>query len=247
MKRACVFLLAIVFFWTGKADAQTTARVGEVFLSINGGYQSGSDSVTGAQAFALYDEAGQVTTGYRRAPRGLADLSAGIRVWRGLSFGAGVSWTASNQASEIVATVPHPLFFDQARTARLTTSLKHSEVGVHVQASWALPLTEDIEMAVSVGPSVFRIKQDIVTGVQVAEVGAPFDQVRVVSATTETQSKTAAGVNVGLDFIYMLTPRLGGGLLIRYVSVSADMGDPGAPVSIEAGGVQAALGLRLRF
>ena len=101
-------------------------------------------------------------------------------------------------------------------------------------------------MAIAIGPSFTRVRQDLVVDSQ------EFGQNIVSAANANTtippivvnQSGTAKGINVGLDGQYMFTRMLGAGIFIRYNGGSVDLADASA---VDAGGFQLGIGGRFRF
>jgi hypothetical protein len=110
-----------------------------------------------------------------------------------------------------------------------------------------IPLSEEIEVAVLVGPSFYNIKQDFVDTVSVVET-PPYSSVSIGSVQQVEQSKSAVAFTAGLDGTYRLTPQFGIGAFFRYSGASADMPlTGGTTVTVEAGGIQIGGGLRYRF
>ena len=93
-------------------------------------------------------------------------------------------------------------------------------------------------MAFFAGPTFTNVHQDLVTGIVV-----PAGTQSAV-ATVESQSGTAAGVNIGFDASYLFTKYDGVGGFLRYNGGSVDL--PAAS-DVKAGGFQMGIGARLRF
>jgi len=249
MTRSLGFVLAALVLVAGHAEAQSTAEQARVFVTVNGGYQSGQQSFSGTQTPEFYGEDGRVESDYRiRRAGALFDARVSAKVWRRLEVGGGFSLASSNQSATVNASIPHPLFYAQPRTASTTASgLEHSEKALHVQVIWRVPVSERIDVAVSAGPSVFFVTQDIITSVQIGEVGPPYDQVQIGSVVTTSRQRRAVGANAGVDVGIMFWRQVGGGVFVRYAGASARMDLGSDSVSIKAGGFQAGGGLRLRF
>jgi hypothetical protein len=109
-----------------------------------------------------------------------------------------------------------------------------------------IPVTNRIEVSLSAGPSIFRVQQEVATGVATSEV-SPFDQVTITSFSTSDRSKTAVGANGGVDITYVMTRRLGGTFFARYSGAAVNLSPGSNSVPMRAGGFQAGLGLRVRF
>ena len=169
---------------------------------------------------------------------------------------------AQQDDAAVNARLPHPLFFNRDREVSATaSSLRREEIAVHLQAVWMSPISSRFEIAVSGGPTVFIVDQDLVTSVSHIET-FPFDTVNLpadvtgatLDATTaKRQSLSRVGFNVGADLTYFLFEGTGGtkfgvGTLVRFSRASTDFvsGDEDI-VSVDAGGFQVAGGVRLRF
>jgi len=53
-------------------------------------------------------------------------------------------------------------------------------------------------------------------------------------------------VNAGIDITYLVTEQLGGGLFVRWAGGSVDIPATGGTQSIDVGGMQVGIGLRVR-
>jgi opacity protein-like surface antigen len=109
-------------------------------------------------------------------------------------------------------------------------------------------MTEDIDVALLIGPSFYGVKQDFIQTVEAREGAPPFNTVSIGSVTRVEQSERAVAFTAGIDAQYRVTPRYGVGVFFRYSGASVDM--PlvgGGTVTVDAGGVQLGGGLRVRF
>ena len=118
---------------------------------------------------------------------------------------------------------------------------------MHVQASWTVTVNEAIEVAVFGGPTFFSITQDLVTDVQFTQT-YPFDTATYTGATTDRQSESKVGFNVGADVSFFFSGHVGVGWLARFSRATIDVPtQDGGAVAVESGGFQTGGGLRLRF
>jgi hypothetical protein len=253
MRRAVVLLGAIVagFLGAPAAEAQTSflerAWEDSGFVSINYGYQVGDRSFADSFSEALYDEVATYEVDHRSGGGGVFDVSGGVRVWRNLAAGLGVTRFSINGGAAVTGSVPHPLFFNQPRNGLLNSSdLEHTQTAVHLQAVWVMPVTDRIDISVSGGPSFFMVDQGIITSVTVDEVSAPFEVVDLINPTIDAVSENAVGGNVGVDITYMVTERYGGGIFARWTGASVDIAFGGGS-SLDVGGAQFGIGMRARF
>jgi len=216
--------------WTDKAYAT---------LSVGG--QAGSHTLTTQTNFDLYDETGTLTTSQKAGGGAFVDIGGGYKVWSNLVVALTFSHAGSSSDVGISAQVPDPVAFDHLRPAPATLSdAKHSENVVHFNAVWMVPVTDKIEVGVLAGPSVFKIKQGLASGVTVTE---PTPTVNTVDSTSV--KKTVGGFDIGVDVTYLLTKKIGAGLLARYSGGSVNL--PGATKSLTVGGFQFGVGARYRF
>lgn len=240
-------LSMILVFGTARLDAQIINWTDRVFANLNGGYQTGSHNFDSAKSFPLYGETATFKVGYEIGNGALLDLSGGARVWR--NFGAGIGFSRFQKSENITveASLPHPVFFDRPRNvSALASDLEHTESVVHLFGLWMLPVGAKMDVSFFGGPSIFRVRQDLVTDVQIPRPEtAPFTG--AVAPIVETARETTVGVNVGADFSYMVTPSVGGGVVVRYSATSADLPASALGVNTDVGGFQLGAGLRVRF
>ncbi len=231
--------------------APVTAQT--LFFNANGGYQPTTTDFTDTVDFTLFAEDGDFTTVYQVAAAPLFDVSGGVMLGRHAAVGVGISRFRPQDDAAVTARLPHPLFFDQDRIVSGTaSSLAREEIALDVQAILILPLTRHFDLSLFGGPTLFSVKQDLVTSVSNTET-FPFDATTFDTATAERQSESGIGFNVGVDFTYFLQAagsgaRVGVGALVRFSRASIDFAsENGDTITVDAGGVQIAGGLRLRF
>lgn len=253
MKKLSLFVASSLLLTVAGAEAQMRAWEDRGFIYVNGGYQSGTQTLSDSGTFSLYSEQGRFDVDYDvDRSGGVFDVGVGIRVWRNLAVGFGFSRTSSEQVGNVTAVVPHPVFLNRARTTSdEVAGLDRSEVGVHLQAVWMLPVTDRIEVALSAGPSFFTVSQDFVSRVTFPDernrTPAQLATVEIASAPTTEASESATGVNVGADITYLFTDQIGAGFFLRYAGGSADVALSAGTVSLDIGGFQVGGGIRLRF
>jgi opacity protein-like surface antigen len=266
----CASSCALLFMTIAAASgAQTTSAPDDanatkstagrpVYVHVNVGVQATSRDLVAPGAFELYEEAAVFETRGETGDGVLFDLGGNILVWRDLAAGdlyAGVSYSivTGDTGGPLTGNVPDVLRTDAHRPiSGLTSGLGHTEHAVHLQAIWRHPINNKIDVAVSAGPTIFSVSQELVSGFAVND-GAP----PTVGALTLTDaSATSVGFNVGVDASYRLTPRLFAGGFVRYAGGSVDLttpggnlGAPGAPeeFSLDVGGLQVGVGIRVRF
>ena len=219
---------------------------GRVRLGVNAGAQLGSDEL--AQSFVIDKNAEAaaigVTTGKSAFP--VYDASLTVRLAQSLGVSVALSYLSGRASGDVTADLPHPFYFDQARTVTGTTSLERSEFVTHtnlaVLAAWSR-----VELILSGGASFFAVDQDVVSDVAYDEE-YPYDSATFSSATVSRVSESKVGYNVTADVAWKLGRRWGVGGMIRFSRARIPLAVSGVDLgTLDAGGVQAAGGLRFAF
>jgi hypothetical protein len=227
------------------ASAQWSDRVR---VSINAGAQLSSTTFTSTTSFPLYLETSTITTSYT-VPKGkLFDGGFLYRVRGGFGVGAALSSYGGERDAAISGSFPHPFFFNSPRSLTATVAnLERSELAAHIQAAYVIASSR-FDVAISGGPSIFRVSQDLVSNVVLAET-YPYDTVAFTSATVVKGERTSVGFNVGADVGYKLSRNFGVGGLVRFsrATPSLPLAGSASDVSVDAGGLQIGGGVRLYF
>jgi hypothetical protein len=248
MTQGLLWAGALVLASGAGAAAQGTPPPARGFVGVGVGGQLAARTVPESGTFTLYDEPGSFT-GTRPIDKGaFVDIGGGVRVVGKLSVG--VAYTRLVGSADVPFTVvaPHPLFFNQPRTATLTvTGLGHTESAVHLQGIYQVFATGRYAASVFLGPSIVHVSQDAVPAITVTETGAPYTAV-TLTATFASASKTAVGGHIGADFTYRVARGVGVGAFVRYTGATVRLPGPdGATQSVRAGGPQVGVGLRYSF
>jgi hypothetical protein len=166
------------------------------------------------------------------------EIAGGARLYRSFAVAVAFSSFSRSGASVVTASIPDPVFFGQPTTvAAQAAGLNHAERAVHIEAVYFVPVTRRFDVALSAGPSFFHLSQEI------SSVSVPGATQSIV-ATSETQSGTSIGANVGADGTFMFTRQLGIGLFVRYAAATVDL--PAAS-GVKVGGFRTGLGFHVRF
>jgi hypothetical protein len=228
------------------AVADRSAGRTRYLLSANGGFQIGSRDFATATTFEVYAEPAALESSGEIKNGPAFDFGLAYMINDEFAVGAAFSFFTSEDDVDVIAHVPHPIITDQIRTATYTaTGLNNNQPALHFQAIWMVPFTTDLDFAVSAGPSLVFTSLDVVTGANLLPEDSPFTSPTIDSVTVSEESKTAFGINLGVDAIYRLAPRYGLGVTARYVWASADI--EGLTDSLTVGGLQLLGGLRVRF
>jgi len=209
------------------------------FVNLNASSQPQTHSFGTTTSFSAFNETGQAKSTQNVGRGFVFDVTGGYQMREHLAVGVGV-WSANaNSAIAWSAAIPDPLFFNRpVSKTGLVSDLKQTTVGVNIQAIWTVPVSERMDVALSAGPTIVHVSQD---------VGALSVSVNSQSATLAVakQSATSAkGGNAGVDVTYRVTDRYGVGVFARYAGAEADL--PSIS-SVRVGGLQVGGGIRLKF
>jgi hypothetical protein len=213
------------------------------FVGASIGAQGGGNDVTVNLSRPVYGEQMLIDATHDVGGGLLWDVAGGYKVWRNLV--AGIAYSQFSTEGDVTAnvTVPHPLFTDAPRAGTTTASgAERSERAVHFVASWMIPVTDKIDVALSGGPSIFFVAQDLVRDVPFTE-RSPVGEVDLGAPVISRSSETGAGFNVGAELTYLVRPRWGAAAFLRYTGASVSTGE----ADLDAGGVHFGVGLRYRF
>ena len=236
----------------GPALAQEgPVRTGTV--SINLGVQTAS-AFSATVPFTVNVEQGTLTADYEGGQLPGVDASIGMRVWKNLAIGGGVSafrggsFSGKGITSRVSARIPHPIHYDRLRDVSGSgEGLAKTEIGLHLQAMWITSIRERLLVTVFAGPTAFAVERDIIIGVEAQET-YPYDSAEFKEVSSQRVSDSAVGFNVGLDLGFYFSQHVGVGGLLRFSRGTVHLDVPeGEALSVETGGVQSTAGLRIRF
>jgi hypothetical protein len=174
--------------------------------------------------------------------------AGGVRVWQNFGIGGAYTQRQADETAPLQALIPHPVLFNQPRTAFKDAVFERSERAFHGSVLMMFPVTPKLDIAVSGGPSLIYLKQDLVQGIEVAETGAPFTTVGIGNVAVVTREIRSLGINGAVDVTWFLTPSIGVGAIARYVQATASTRlIDGTAIDLDAGGFQIGIGARVRF
>jgi hypothetical protein len=253
----CVIRIAVCLFVLASARnaaAQlTTPWTDRGYFNFNGGFESVSGELNDTATGPVYGETASLAVSQAVDSGSFYDFSGGARIWRNFSVGIGFHEGGTHSEAAITGSIPHPLFFNQPRPLSATAAdLSRSERAVHVQFGYMIPINDKLFVHAMLGPSFFKLRQDVVSGVTVTESGN-FSTVTGNPVVTERQD-TPTGFNIGADISYILYQKnsfkVGGGMFLRYAGASATiqmLDASSARLDSDVGGLQVGFGVRTRF
>jgi hypothetical protein len=225
------------------AGAQTGGWVG-----FNGATQATATTFTDNVGFIEFHEDADFDADYAVGTGAVFDGGAGVRLANGIGFGVAVSRFERLDPVSLDARIPHPFFFDRPRSlAGSEPDLTRLETAVHVEVRWFQSVSDTVELAVFGGPTLFNVRQDLVSAIGY-DHAYPYDEASLASATTAAASASTIGFHAGADVGFFFSETVGLGALIRYSGGSVDLpGEGEGTVAIDTGGFHVGGGLRLRF
>ena len=233
---------------TAPPAATRAAQPFSGYLSLNAGAQVAREAFEPTRSFPLYREQARVETRYDTPAALVFDLGGGVRVWQQLGIGAAVTRFQEERAAIVEGALPHPIFLSQNRDLNdAVPDLTRIETAVHIHVAWLVPADDRVTVAVFGGPSLIRLEQDVITGLNLAE-SYPYDDVELESATQARREETALGFHAGADVMYRITKQVGVGAIARYSRSTATIAtDDDEQADVTAGGLQLTAGLRWFF
>jgi hypothetical protein len=182
--------------------------------------------------------------------RPVFDAAVAVRLFRRIYGGMAVSVLNDVGTGTITAQVPHPLQFNQPRTAKGEVgNVVRRDIGEHFQVLWLAPSwRRRLEVGVFGGPSIFISEQTYVTklALGLGYETYPFDTFEFAGATTDTFKGSIIGYNAGMDVTWRFAKQVGAGMLIRYSDAKQNFTPAGgAPFKVRAGGLHVAGGVRI--
>ncbi len=217
-------------------------------VHVNFGGQAGSDDFTQRFTPVIYLETATIDVAQSFGSGPLFDIGGSYMVQGDFWVGVSYSHTSGDGDAAIVGQIPDPLVSDAFRSASATaSSLDHSENAVHLSLLYRFAVSPKLDVTVGIGPTFFSVNQElpVVTTADVSESASG----PIITPRASKGSDSAVGVNLSADATYMVTDRIGAGVLLRFARSTAEISVEEAPesVDVQAGGFQIAGGLRVRF
>lgn len=245
MSRRLLSVGAVVFLAAVPAAAQP--REPRFSAWVGGGAQAAMPQLGDRFTFVMHAEDAPVDADYGAQAAPLVDGGFAVRLFRDVGVGVAVTRFSGDSRAAIVAQIPYPFAFNQFREVTGTSSaLDHTELAYHAQLQYSRDLARRIRLVLSAGPTFFEVRRHLVTDVQVDEA-YPFDTASFRSATARAAKGTGIGVHAGVDVVYLVGRHAGLGAMVRYARGTADLDGGSRSVTVDAGGVQSGVGLRLYF
>lgn len=237
------------------ADVEAQARVQSApatrgFISANAIFQATASSVTERFEFQEFVETGSIETEFEAKPSIGLDGSAGVRVWRNLGIGAGITTYAPGSRNDgggtVTARIPHPLEFKKHREVAGEAGLRRKETAIHGSLLYFVPVRPSLQAVIGAGPTFFQAEQSFVSDVRY-DHGYPFDTATFRGVDVDNESASGVGFNASLDIAWRFSRSFGAGAVVRYTHGKLPFTPAERSLNVDVGGVQAGLGLRVIF
>lgn len=237
-KRTTIVVALAVLHLATAAEAQSAKpEPPDFYVGATVGAQPQRRIVTAATTSAIFGQTATFTADHWVGNGPFFDVTAGYRWSENLTLGIALSTFDSEGTANGTASIPDKIVFGKISSVPIEARhMKRGERAAHLQEVWFRPVSRKIDVAITAGPSLFYVTQEFVSG-SLAANG------QTVAYGARSESGLAFGFNAGADTTYLLTPRYGVGLLLRYTWAKASLD----AADVTAGGFQGGLGLRLRF
>jgi hypothetical protein len=227
---------ALTFATALTAHAQAPQTETRKFVNVNGGGQLQSRSFSGASTFELFNENGTVATNQTIGSGFVFDVTGGYRRWTNTAVAVGLAVFRGSGEAAALAAVPNPLFFGVPTLKAFTADdLSQTNVAINFQIVWTRALTNRLDLALSGGPSIIRVSQEL-PSVTLDEAANP--------TTVSESATTGKAGSAGVDLSYRVNDRYSIGGFVRYLGGQVDLD---AIENLTVGGAQAGGGIRIRF
>jgi len=217
-----------------------------IVAGFNRGYTVPWEHSRSGFDFTVYNQSGRTDTDYTVA-HGLNAYDYGVagRIWGPLALGINYSVVTATSSGLIESRIPHPVSTAAPRNLQANvTDLNRTEHTLHIEIR-ATKGGRRFEGAFFAGPSLFKVRQDIVSNVVFRDFAGA---VTFLSADTkEVLKESVLGLHVGADVSAMIVPVIGFGAFVRYSVGEGDFADGRDTGLLKVGGFQTGGGLRIRF
>jgi hypothetical protein len=241
-----IALTGVGLLWTAPASAQSW-DVDRLRVQINGAFDVTALSYGQSSGFTEYLETGSLRTDYDADGAVGFDVGLQVRLFGPLGLMASYSAVERDATGSFAFEVPHPLYFDQPRSASGDlSSLAYSEKVVHLGVGYAGGSSK-LDVALFGGVSLFTVETELLDEVNYSQ-SYPFDSIAVTGTPRSTQKQSPTGFHVGGRIDYRFSRVVGLGVQARFSRATVELIAPDdSTTDLDAGGFQVAAGLRLYF
>ena len=230
-----------------------------VTVGFSGGIQFVKDALKNEVDFELWQETGTFEASYNITKDSAFDGSFAFLLYKRMGLGFNVSHFSKTIAATIDADVPHPFFFSFPRKATgAVNNILRRESAIHIQSQYWHTIGDKFLMRGFIGPTIFSVRQDLVSTIQTKERGYDYSAVDIIGHNTLASGGTELGFNIGFDMSYFVFDHIALAGILRYSRGTSSVEDQatlrhlsrfsgqGQP-PLELGGTHLAAGLRFGF
>ena len=223
-----------------------SAGAGEARLFLNGIYNVSSLTYSDSRTFTEFIEEGTLETEYEAKSAFGFEGGLQYNFIKHLGLAASFATLTRGSTGSWSASLPHPLLLAQPREVTgEDASLDYKETVIHTDlvvsgrsGAW--------RFGVFGGASFFKVKADVLERIQYDHT-YPYDTVTVTGTPHQTAEDSPTGWNAGASIDYALGTRFGLGVQGRWSSAKAELETGQGTVTIDAGGLDVAFGVRIYF
>jgi hypothetical protein len=210
------------------------------YITVAAGGQPQKRSFGKSGTFTSFGEVGRFETNQNVGAGFLFDVGGGYQFAKHMAAGVSIWNVRSSSAVSGAASIPDPVFFGRFTTVTPTPNndLHQSSLGVNVQFVYLLPISDKLDLHLSLGPTIIHTKLEVGTLTVTPNT-------TTVTLTTASESKTTAKAgNLGVELAYRVNEIYTGGIFVRYSGGEVDL--PSLPKT-KVGGLQVGGIVRYRF
>jgi opacity protein-like surface antigen len=216
-------------------------------VSFAGGVAAGSARFTETRPFTEFAEQGQIESRYEQDAGPGLEIGSAWKFRPRLGISASLSAARRREAGSFLAALPHPLYLGTPRQATGNFEGRaQKETAVHLDLA-LLGEARRLQWALFAGPSLALVDTDLVRSVEYTQA-YPYDTVTVTGTPFATVGGHGVGFNVGGALAWPAARHVAVASQVRFSRAQVAL-DP-APddhVTVSAGGLSFAVGLRLDF
>ena len=233
--------------WVVPASAQELVHRG--WIHVNGSLQLTTTTFSDRVEFIKDVEEGDTYTEYSVGGTAAIDVMGGVHLWRFLGAGVGLTqFSQTDVSTTATARSPHPFYFNRHRVVTGPASTDRTDTQINI---FGLVLVEPIANRVMVtvfgGPTIFRVRQELVSGINAIEA-YPYDAPVFERHLKSEDNVAALGFNIGADVAVFFSRYVGAGGTLRFTRATLDFRSADNDIlSTKAGGIYVGGGVRFRF
>jgi len=243
-----IALAAPALAQTGPRRPQPAGTLPRFFIDAGVGTDVSNGAISYQVAFPLFAETGRIDTSLDPGRRFRIEVGGGMRLWKRVGIALAFVRSRADGTLESDISLPHPFRFDRRQSATGTASASQSTRDLHIQALFSLFTSDVWHVAVSGGPSVSWLDQELSADRLRIEYVFPFEAIAVSERADGRTSGRGDGGHIAVGVTRRLGRRLGLEGRLRWSRTTVALEDrDGHRVTIDTGGPHASAGIRLAF